>query len=161
MPSPAEKFFSIQNDVYTRQLVDSSPRINSINPYLKVPLRAHQAAAIHAMDLQETRLTNGLDVSGEKLFSSWALLGDSVGVGKSLMIMGHIAEMKEKKKTMKAIPYVSPYVSPMMFSVSDVVYTDLSEAPPLLIVPHTLFRQWTAYIKDQSKLKPFLVPTKR
>ena len=161
MRTPIDIFFGIQNDVYTRQLVDSSPQINPTNPYLKVPLRAHQAAAIYAMDLQERQLTTGLDVSGEKLFSSWALLGDSVGVGKSLMIMGHIAQIKEKKMALKPIPYVSPYVSPMMFSVSEMVYTDLSEAPPLLMVPHTLFRQWTAYIKDQSKLKPFLVPTKR
>lgn len=113
------------------------------------------------MALQETNLTNGLDVSGEKLFSSWALLGDSVGVGKSLMIMGHIADMKEKKTVLKSIPVVSPYVSPMLFSIKEKVCTDLSEAPPLLIVPHTLFRQWTSYIKEQSSLKPFLVPTKR
>ena len=101
MRTPIDIFFGIQNDVYTRQLVDSSPQINPTNPYLKVPLRAHQAAAIYAMDLQERQLTTGLDVSGEKLFSSWALLGDSVGVGKSLMIMGHIADMKEKKTTLK------------------------------------------------------------
>jgi hypothetical protein len=113
------------------------------------------------MDLQETQLTNGMDISGEKLFSSWALLGDSVGVGKSLMIMGHIAHIKEKKMALKGIPVVSPYVSNMMFSIKDVTYTDLSEAPPLIMVPHTLYRQWTTYIKDQSKLKPFLVPTKR
>jgi hypothetical protein len=38
---------------------------------------------------------------------------------------------------------------------------DISQACPLLIVPHSLFRQWSNYIKLQTKLKPLSLAMKK
>ena len=46
-----------------------------------------------------------------------------------------------------------------MFSLRSVKYSDKNEAGCLIIVPHTLFRQWSAYIKEQTNINAYI--TKR
>jgi hypothetical protein len=40
-----------------------------------------------------------------------------------------------------------------MFSVVETQYTDVSEAGSVIVVPHTLFRQWAEYIRTQTTLQ--------
>ena len=147
--------FDVMRDVYTHSLESDSPLVEPPAGSLKVVLRAHQQAALAAMEKQEQSLMNGLDCSGETIYSSYAILGDSVGVGKSLMVLGHIARVDTtagNTTSLKKSTSMGKHSTPTMFSIRTTTYTDLSEAGCLIIVPHTLFRQWAGYIKTQTNL---------
>lgn len=152
----------ILNQPYLSELTTNSPRVQSTNPNLKVPLRAHQTAAVHSMIEQEKKLSTGMDISGEILYGSWSILGDGVGVGKSLSVLAHIANLKLSTAFSPKTPRLSMRCSPYLYSMEKQNYTDLSECNAcLIIVPHTLYRQWCGYIKDQTNLKTFYITTKR
>jgi SNF2 family DNA or RNA helicase len=148
------------NMPYSNELTEESQRIPMTHPLLKIPLRAHQAAAVHAMMEQEKKLSRGFDLSGERLFGSWSVLGDGVGVGKSLTVLSHIANLKTDTTQISAVPTVISS-SPYLYSLSSANY-DLSECnASLIIVPHTLYRQWSTYINEQTKLAHFLITNKK
>lgn len=148
------------NSPYKSELTEESPRIEMTHPNLKIPLRAHQAAAVYAMLAQEQRLSNGYEISGERLFGSWSILGDGVGVGKSLTVLSHIANLKTQNTHISPVPIVNS-ASPYMYSLSSVA-RDLSEcSAAVIIVPHTLYRQWQTYIKEQTNLEALYLTTKK
>jgi SNF2 family DNA or RNA helicase len=127
---------------------------------ISVMLRSHQLSVIHKMSILEQELRLGLDVSGEKLYSRFGILGDSVGSGKSLMVLGHIANLK-KEPIQTSYPVLNPYSSTNIFSLMLKEYKDISNCPALLVVPHTLYRQWQTYIETQTKLTCQYVKTKK
>lgn len=152
----------ILNQAYVNELTSDSPRVELTHRNLKVPLRPHQAAATQAMLDHEIRLSKGWDISGQTLYSSWGILGDGVGVGKSLTVLSHIAQLKSETAFSPKMPKLSMPSSQYLYSMENRVYTDLSECPAsLIIVPHTLYRQWSTYIKEQTNLNTFFVTTKR
>ena len=123
---------------------------------IKVPLHPHQRAVLGRMEDLEQGLMNGLRIKNQSLFSNCGILGDSVGVGKSLMVLAHIARLRTMPPLTKQ-SIVNGSMTTNMFSLSSVKYSDVSEAGSLIIVPHTLFRQWVTYIKQQTNLKAFCV----
>ena len=148
------------SDAFTHAITSECPTVEPPADTLKVTLRSHQQAALYRMEQTERNLLGGLDCSGETLYSSYGIMGDSVGVGKSLMVLGHIARLS----------VIPPLVSCMamglsstnnVFSIKQNTFTDLSEAGSLIIVPHTLFRQWSDYIKKQTNLKAVLMDKRR
>jgi hypothetical protein len=162
MPSfeSAFKALSIINDSYRNSLNASSDKAEQ-PAHVSVPLRSHQLSILYKMEEHERLLSSGMDISGATLYSRFAILGDGVGVGKSLMILGHIARLKEKDP----LPYLP---SLTVNSCSEVyslerreVVTDVSEGGSLVIVPHTLFRQWQTYIKEQTKLKALFIQNRK
>lgn len=154
----------ILNQPYVYELNSNSPQINHTNRFLKVPLRAHQAAAAAAMLDYEKKLSQGWDISGETLHSSWAILGDGVGVGKSLTVLSHIAHLKSA-----GVAAFSPHIPKLVYPSGQYLYSmektsaiDLSDCPAsLIVVPHSLFRQWSTYIKEQTNLTSFFITTKK
>jgi SNF2 family DNA or RNA helicase len=123
---------------------------------IKVPLHPHQKAVLNRMEELEQGLMSGLPAKNQLLFSNCGILGDSVGVGKSLMVLSHIARLSIMPVIEKQSIINSSSTS-NMFSLSSIKYSNVSEAGSLIIVPHTLFRQWTTYIKQQTNLKAFCV----
>jgi hypothetical protein len=127
---------------------------------MKVSLRGHQQAILAAMEESERQLISGMECAGETLYSSYGILGDSVGVGKSLMVLAHIARLPTLRPlpTMKTLGANS---SNKFFSIKSEQITDMSGAGALIVVPHTLFRQWSEYIKKQTNLTHVLVDKKK
>jgi hypothetical protein len=152
---------TIQNQAFLYEV--SQPSIEDMpqNIYIKVPLRVHQKAIVEKMDEYEKKLTKGWDVSGNTLFSSYGILGDGVGVGKSLMVLSHIANLKTKSSILHSIPNITLPHSNYFYSVKQPKIRDISYAAPIIIVPHSLYRQWTTYIKDQTKFKPLCLAMKK
>lgn len=150
----------VLNEPFRNELTSESPRVEMSNPYLKIPLRAHQAACVKAMLDRETDFTNGKDISGEKVFSSWSILGDGVGVGKSFTVLSHIAFLKQKESIQKEMPTISMPCSSYMYSLK--TGYDVSECnASIIVVPHTLFKQWSNYIKEQASMKTLFVTTRK
>lgn len=146
--------------VYDHSLTEESPTVDAPIGGLKVSLRAHQQAVLAAMERHEREVLCGLDCSGEILYSNYGVLGDSVGVGKSLMVLGHIARLKTLSP-LRSYTTLSNNSGPSMFSVKVQEFKDLSEAGCLIVVPHTLFRQWADYIKKQTNLKAVYLDKKK
>jgi len=158
--SSSLRVFNLMNDVLTNGIKSDSAIVEPPANTLKVTLRSHQQAALAAMEATERSLINGMDCSGETLYSSYGILGDSVGVGKSLMVLGHIARLA-------VIPPLGQPTSMGLsstnhvFSVRREPITDVSEAGCLIIVPHTLFRQWSDYIKRQTNISHLLLDKRK
>ena len=146
------------DNVYKNSLDENSNTIVDIpQATVKVPLHDHQRATLYRMNEYEQNLSAGMRVNGEKFFSNCAILGDSVGVGKSLMVLSHIARLSELEVIPSQIAVFSSNASRNVFSLKSIKYSDKNEAGSLIIVPHTLFRQWATYIKEQTSLNAFCI----
>jgi hypothetical protein len=155
----AEEYTRLYNIPHFNSLTSDSPQASQ-PPHVKLGLRSHQLSVIHKMATLEKNLREGYTIEGEKLFSRYAVLGDSVGVGKSLMVLGHISQMKEKP-LLNEEQFLNPHSTRNIYSIKTTQNTDLSNCPALLVVPHTLYRQWQDYIQNQTTLKPFFVKSKK
>lgn len=157
---PVLKSIRILNDAYTYSLTNESPQAEQPAD-IKVSLRPHQRSVLFQMEQRELKLSQGMDGSGDRLFSRFGFLGDGVGVGKSLMVLGHIAQLKNKPR-LPSIPSLDPHSSTQLYSFHyDDFGKDLLEIGCLIVVPHTLYRQWQEYIKTQTSLNFLGVQTKK
>ena len=129
-------------------------------PDIKVQLYAHQKAVLECMKTKENQLNLGKDISGSRLFSNFGILGDGVGVGKSLMVLGHISNLK-RNDTLRQAKILTDYGNSNLYCIEDKdLYKDCSNAGCLIVVPHTLYKQWEKYIQTQTKLSFYGVKTK-
>lgn len=148
------------HDSFANSLEDNPEKIYTPYNELKVPLRRHQNAVIEQMNHYEDILFKGLSVNSSTLFSKYAILGDTVGVGKTLMVLGHIASILKDKKQRNFLEF-NRESNKTFYSLEKNSITDLSNAGSLIVVPHTLFRQWADEIKTKTSLKTLLLKTRR
>ena len=154
------KSMSVLNEAYLHSLVSDSPQVEQPAD-IKISLRTHQKAVLYEMERRERELSTGMDMGGATLYSRFSFLGDGVGVGKSLMVLGHIARLKNIP-TIANIPKLNVHSTSNIYSLEHVTYAvDLSDVGCLIVVPHTLYRQWQTYIKEQTTLKFLGVQTKK
>lgn len=150
----------VLNEAYMFSLRSGASEVEQPSE-IKLPLRPHQKAILYEMEQREQKLSRGMDMSGARIYSRFSFLGDGVGVGKSLMVLGHIARLKTKP-TIPSIPKLTENSSSQMYCLQESSFgTDLSEVGCLVIVPHTLYNQWQGYIKDQTNLKCLGIKTKK
>jgi SNF2 family DNA or RNA helicase len=155
MSSSLKEYINHINTVCKNSLKEDADTVDIPLTILKIPLHTHQKGVIKRMETLERELMNGT-TTGERVFSNYGILGDSVGVGKSLMVLGHISRMNE----IPPLVYentIHQSSSSNFFSIKTKTICDLSEAGCLLVIPHTLFRQWSEYIQDQTTLTNFCV----
>ena len=151
---------NIFNDGYLNSLTaDSFQEEQPAN--VKVQMYAHQRAVLYSMKEKEVSLNAGLDVSGTRLYSSFGILGDGVGVGKSLMVLGHISNLK-RQDPIRNMKQLTDHGCGNIYSIEEKdLYKDCSNAGCLIVVPHTLYKQWEKYIKEQTTLSFYGVKTKK
>ena len=89
---PIGKFVSVLNEAYKGSLSSDATQCDQPTE-IRIPLRSHQKAILYSMAQRESKVSVGMDLCGAKLFSRFSFLGDGVGVGKSLMVLGHIARL--------------------------------------------------------------------
>jgi hypothetical protein len=156
-----QRHLTILQTIFTNALTNDSPFAQQPE-HIITPLRIHQLAVIEAMRLKEEKLQKGLLVpraGGEEvLYSNYAVLGDRVGVGKTLMTLGHISQMIDKPK-LKHITLHDASTSHFysLFHSEQAAHMFSN----LIIVPHTLFRQWQDAITSQTTLTAFFCKTQR
>jgi len=156
---PIGKFVSVLNEAYKGSLASDATQCDQ-PAEIRIPLRSHQKAILYSMAQRENKVSVGMDLCGAKLFSRFSFLGDGVGVGKSLMVLGHIARLKTLP-VLPPIPHLDLNSSSQLYSLRDNKFArDLSDAACLIVVPHTLYRQWQTYIKEQTSLTFLGVQTK-
>lgn len=124
---------------------------------IKVPLRPHQLAMVHAMYKKEKSCIEGFEVNGETHYSQTAILGDKVGSGKTLTTLGYLAHKKLNTIT-STFNRINVRSKVTFWSQKPVSITECS-GTTLIIVPHTLFHQWKHAITTQTTLSFFEVKT--
>jgi len=124
---------------------------------IKIPLRPHQLAMIHAMHEKERRCIEGFTINNETHYSQTAILGDKVGSGKTLTTLGFIAHKKHNQIT--SVFNTIHNKSQTTFWSQKPVHTVECSGNVLIIVPHTLFHQWKFAIQQQTTLSFFEVKT--
>jgi len=160
------KHLEVFQQTFTNSLTQDSP-LAPQPIHIKPPLRIHQLAALEAMRQKELSLQIGfkyLPSSEEVLFSRFAILGDSVGVGKTLMCLGHISQMSTHPLTQNQVPLsnLNPESTFSCFSISPTLATPQENLyDSLIVVPHTIYRQWQECITTQTTLKTHLLKTFR
>ena len=157
---PVLKSIRCLNDAYLYSLVSGSSIVEQ-PVEIKTPLREHQKAILYEMEKREQQLSMGMDISGAKVYSRFAFLGDSVGVGKSLMVLGHIARLKHCT-SLPPIAMLNTNSTSQLYSLYEHQYgVNTREIGCLIVVPHTLYRQWQKYKKQQTTLKVLGIQTKK
>lgn len=140
-------------DIYEQPLVNSVTESSGyvLQPeHIKVPLRPHQLAMIHAIHKKEQDCVNGFRVKGETHYSQMGILGDKVGSGKTLMMLGFLSYLKTNP-----LPNVFSRIHPSSrttFWSEKPVHIQECSGNTLIIVPHTLFHQWKHAIQQQTTL---------
>lgn len=138
-------FLDGYNSTFISALTSDSPK-KPQPAKITAPLLPHQLAVIHAMEEKEHKITNGWKIDDENTaYGNYAFLGESVGVGKSLMILGHIASSKPVTSLSSATDrnhsfFILKKKTPAVSNIN------------LIIVPHTIYKQWFDYIKTQTTL---------
>ena len=162
------KLWSFFEALYSQELNENSAK--AITPeWLKTPLLLHQQSALAAALRLETAKTNGLVVDaiagesvGGKLYTSYGILGDRVGSGKSLTALSLV-------KMPAPSPLYNEYIvrgNAILGDGRDVgllrvkdqttIATGLKLKPlntSLFIIPHALMGQWEAYVANDTTLK--------
>ena len=141
--------FEIMNSVYKNSLTEKSARETQPTD-IKIQLRPHQLALLKEMKEKEHTLINGMSYAeNEELFTRYAILGDNVGSGKSIVILSHIANTLNEP--LHNITYYHKSMSPTFYSTYKMQQTDLS-LTNLILVPHILYKQWEKYCSEQTTL---------
>jgi hypothetical protein len=146
---------------FSNALTESSIRALQ-PPHITTPLFPHQLATLSAMRKKEEDLRVGMliqkgDVKNH-FYSYYSILGDSVGSGKTLSVLGHISQMAATDlKDQTPLFALHPKSLPFCFSIG-------SSIPPtptldtLIVVPHTIYHQWKYEISSKTTQLSQVVP---
>jgi SNF2 family DNA or RNA helicase len=147
-----EALLHVMNVPFSKELTAESPQIQQPSA-IRIPLKAHQRAVVHAMKEHELQGMNGIPYKGSKTYMNYGILGDEVGSGKSLAVLSFIAERKQEPIDIHK-HQLYPYSRSNLFTTYVKKYP-AKKSPALIIVPHTLYRQWQDYCKKQTTLDVF------
>jgi len=147
-------------DVSFRNLV-TAESTQALQPAeIKVPLKPHQRALLHAMGERETNSIQGITYQNTVTYANYGVLGDEVGTGKSLTVLSYIASLKHIIQPTQIRNSLYQRSNKHLFTVYKRDYKKLSKAS-LIIVPHTIYRQWQQYCKTQTTLSVFYAKSKK
>ena len=162
------KLWSFFEALYSQELTEDSAKAVT-PPWLKTPLLLHQQSAVAAALRLETAKTDGLQVNsiagesvGGKLYTSYGILGDRVGSGKSLTALS-LVKMPAPSSLYNeyiirgnAVLQDGRDVGLLRTRDQATTVAGLKLKPlttSLFIIPHALMGQWEAYVANDTTLK--------
>jgi len=133
---------NVMENIYTACLSNVSHPVHA--PHINIPLFPHQQACLARMKNIEESLDKGFVIGDEMMYTSYAILGERPGTGKTLTILAHISQMALMNPTSF---HLHPASTPSFFSLVKETTTLL---PTLIVVPHTLLHQWRTEIEKTT-----------
>lgn len=161
------KLWSFFESLYSQELTEESPRAVS-PPWLKIPLLRHQESAIAAALNLERAKTDGIDVGriagdsmGGKFYTSYGVLGDKVGSGKSLTALALVkapAPLAQYTEFLnRGVIHGDGRDIGLLRTRSQLKTANGQELVPvnasLFLVPHALIAQWETYALRDTTLR--------
>lgn len=153
--SSAEAFLQSMNVSFQNCLTNQSPMIDQPS-LIQLPLRNHQRALIYAMASREQASMSGIPYHHSYTYANYGVLGDEVGSGKSLVVLGYLAWLKEHGGFTQSRTVLYPRSTKHFFTIMKQPIP-AAQSPALIVVPHTIYKQWEDYCKKQTKLNVFFV----
>lgn len=147
-------------DIYEQPMINGlteNSDMASQPPHIKVNLKPHQLSMIYAMKKKEADSIDGFTINGETNYSQFAILGDKVGSGKTLMVLGHLSNIKATVPQ-NTFCRIHEFSKTKFWSKKPIHTTECS-GNTLIIVPHTLFHQWKFAIQQETTLSFLEVKT--
>lgn len=162
MAHEIKEIFEVFQSIYQNTLDDTSPRVQQPRHILP-NLFSHQLASIHSMKVHENSLRLGLRTTNGLLFSTYSILGDFPGSGKTLTALGHISNLKENPLDQDHSVEFSlhPRSNSTLFSLSLTPTRAARNFSSLIVVPNFLFKMWSDAISNQTTLAYYLIKTIR
>jgi hypothetical protein len=170
------KLWSFFEALYSQELNEESPK--AVTPqWLKTPLLLHQQSALAAALRLETAKTEGLEVNaiagesvGGKLYTSYGILGDRVGSGKSLTALALVKMPAPSSLYNEYIIRGNAVlqdgrdvgllrVRDQTMTVSGTKLKPMNTS--LFIIPHALMGQWETYVTNDTSLKCMFIKKKK
>ena len=130
---------------------NSSPKVNDIIPNLNIQLKEHQKSLIYAcIELEKTSHISQITSDNIHYQSNIGIIGDSVGSGKSISVLGLICIK----------PKLDDYIFPNEYTVHEswgiISYNCNIKSTNIhsnvILVPHSIINQWETYIMNYTKL---------
>ena len=169
-----QKIWAFFEALFSQELTNSSPKV-ATPAWIKMPLLQHQQSAVSAALHLEQAKCDGIDVGsiagdivGGRLFSSYGILGDRVGSGKSLTAL---ALVKAPAPSTNYTEYWNRgsalgdgrdvgllRTRSQLRTAQGHVLTPYTTS--LFIVPHALITQWETYVSRDTNLKAKFIKKK-
>lgn len=150
----------VMNIAFQRALTHESPKIAQ-PPEILLPMKDHQKAVVHAMMEHEKQCMTGIPYKNTTTITNFGVIGDEVGSGKSLSVLAFIAMKKKEDTVLVKKQILCPNSSNHFFTTYTQDYTLSTKSPSLIIVPHTIYRQWQDYCKKQTTLNVFYAKSQK
>ncbi len=166
------RLWGFLESLYSNELTAESPAAET-PPWITKPLLRHQRATLAAALALETAKSVGINVSGVAgdplggtFYTSYGILGDRVGSGKSLVAL---ALLQQPPPPPRYVEYIAQPAADgrglgLLRTRSQLVTQAGTSLTPttasLLIVPHALVDQWTKYIQEDTTLRLHVVRRK-
>ena len=149
-------------------LTSDSKRIKQPDD-IKTPLKFHQMALIrYCKRLEKTEcspLKKRIGNAEFKISTKIGVIGDVVGSGKTLSILGLISSTKN---TRYEYNFTNQYTNTYAGQGGDLCQINCVKCPEeevyttsIIIVPHTIFKQWDTTIKTQTTLTHLCINNKK
>ena len=154
------KFVEERDTKYCKVLNDNDPRSRQPDN-IKLKLKEHQLTMLSACLSLEESLTKPivLDIPNgvREIQTQFGIIGDNVGSGKTLSVLSLIAAFPELKLKQNL-----RYKSSSFVSIKD-IYKDEDTYKPynIIIVPHTITKQWEDTLDKNTSLKYICVKNKK
>ena len=170
-----QKLWAFLESLYSNELTADSPKAETPS-WIRTPLLNHQRTTLAAALALEKAKCHGIDVEGNasdpvggKFFTSYGILGDRVGSGKSLTAL---ALMQHEPPPTSYTEYITRnnYVigdgrdiglirtKSQLVTKSGIPLTPTTAS--ILIVPHALIDQWSTYIRTDTTLRQKVIKRK-
>ena len=144
-------------------------KLNSYSDYISQPkhinilLKRHQRALIQYCKYLENSISDPIEINTEtsllKIYLKMGIIGDLVGSGKTLSVLGLIADTKSILPKYDFNKFFNhKEINPGNMGHIDIEYYKTNYTPKvfdisLIVVPHTIFKQWVSTINTQTTLK--------
>jgi hypothetical protein len=129
---------------------------------IKIPLKTHQLTLVKKCSELENssnvsiKLHDTVNNTESELKSTFGIIGDIVGSGKTLTVLALIAKQNVLKNKL-----------PKMIGKGSITCTETSlgdwtiEPYNIIVVPHTIYKQWKTTIEEYTTLKYFGINNKK
>lgn len=169
------RLWSFFEALYSQALTEESPR-HATPEWLRTQLLPHQQSVVQAALQFEQSKTEGIQVGdipgdsvGGKLYTSYGILGDSVGSGKSLCALALVKEPAPPSQYTEYIVRGSQLLGDgrdvgllrtrnQLKHSHGILLRQVSTC--LFLVPHALMGQWESYVEKDTTLKALFIKKK-
>jgi SNF2-related domain len=165
MSLPARRrIWNFFESIFHHEITEEAATLAPQPPWIQTPLLTHQQASLHAALNLEGFKTGGDvgpipgDPIGGKFNTTYGILGDRVGSGKSLIALSLVKQPTPARETVEYVWRPNSYVGDNTMGIMRprASYTEWGTtlrdtSAALFVIPHALMNQWKEYVQHDTQ----------